>query len=139
MASMTLHVPAELVEAIHDELLRLRDVQYDVLGDLYEDDPGRARAEERDAAAHRISVIDTVLQAVSWDDLRPDQPVDLTADNGLLMDIVFGAALVVADRVVTDLHAGEAQTFTAHEAVRPAIAHLSELLDLHARAAGGER
>jgi len=138
MASMTLHVPVELVEVIHDELLSCRDVQYDVLGDLYEDDPERARKVERDTAANLISVVDAVLELVRWDDLRPDQPVDLTADDALLRDIVFGAVLVVADQLVTDLHAGGAQTFNAHEVVRPTVAKLGELLDLHALAAGGE-
>jgi len=135
MASMTLHVPAELVEVIRDEFVRYRDVQLDVL----ESRPARDRSAAQRRAANLVCATDIVLHSVPWDEIRPDQSVDLTADGGLLLEIAYGAALGMADRLVSDLHGGMAATFDAHDVIRQTIASLAELMELHARAAKGER
>jgi hypothetical protein len=128
MASITLHVPAGLVETIHDELERYRDVKFDVLASR----PASDDSSEQQDAANLVRAIDRVVAAVPWDDLHPDQPIDLTADNLLLLEIVYGALLGLADRLVAECHRGSAGTFD-RDIVAEQLDKLNTLVGFHAR------
>jgi len=127
MASITLTVPVGLVETIHDEFVRYRDVQFDVL----KAPPRRDRVAAQIRAANLICAIDIVLHPVRWDDLRPDQSTALTADHGLWLDIVYGALLGAADRLLAACLRSAAEA-SGREAVATWSADVEALLALHA-------
>ena len=129
MASITLHVPACLVETIRDEFVRYRDVQLDVLGSR----PARDRSAAQRKAANLVCATDIVLHSVPWDDIRPDQSVALTADNDLLVEIVHGALLGEVDRFAVECHRAPAAGFDQAE-VTERLRQLDCLVVLHGAA-----
>jgi len=127
MASMTLHVPAELVETIHDELLLYQEVQFDAT--CAGQRPSENGANPRSAAA-RLRATDAILTAVSWDARRQDQPVDLTGEQEVLAEVVHGAMLGAVDRLGRGCHRTAARTADIGR-ISELLEHLSALVTLN--------
>lgn len=131
MASITLQVPAALVETIRQEFVRYRAVKFDALASR----PARDRSAAQRRAASLVWAIDIALYSVPWDDIRPDQGIELTTDNGLLLEVVYGALRGMAEKLAVELQGQSAEDFDPGDMVaKRMIDNLDGLVDLHGQA-----
>ena len=131
MPSITIHVPAPLVEAVHETLLAYRDVKLEFLGSR----PVSDRGDGQEQAVQAVGSLDRVIASVDWDDRSPDASIDMVAESDLLAEIVHGVLLAEVDRLAAECQVGSPADFDQAKATHR-LRQVDYLIILHGVARG---